>query len=367
MKSSFVRLAFVAALVASGCANTVQGTVDSIVGDIDGLLGVATPYGEHCRRIRDVHEEKRWAFRSDAEDALEVTRAAVRGLATCDYATWREAATVVGILSEMADQHQSSLVRAEALDTLTHMADWALKAEATAEPSTTYADVIEGMKVVKDAVGRGDDDPAFTFKVQGAVAAIANHPYDRVELPREGGLDNRAVARVLATQLGKARAALKVIDGRALDGFLADAGVHDALDRAYVSLGGVVIRLTLLKAAIGDAVETTRVAAIRDVATLAPEGGGPVLRRILIYDGYASVRREAAKAIAAYATTTSVPALVDGLADEMADVRGAAASSLASVTGQRYGDDRGAWLRWWQSNGTKPQTPAPEGGSPQRN
>jgi hypothetical protein len=143
------------------------------------------------------------------------------------------------------------------------------------------------------------------------------------------------------------------MSGRSLDGFLGDPGMHDALEVAHPSLSAAVIRLTLVKASLADAAEATRSAAVRDLAKLGQKEGGTVLRRVLIYDGYSSVRREAAKALSAYPPAVAVPALIEGLTDEMADVRGAAAGALEAVTGQTFGDDRGAWLRWWQTNGAK--------------
>jgi HEAT repeat protein len=70
------------------------------------------------------------------------------------------------------------------------------------------------------------------------------------------------------------------------------------------------------------------------------------------------VRREAARALAAFPAESAVPALLPALSDDMGEVRAAAASSLALVTGQAFGDDRTAWLRWWQAR-SGGATPAP--------
>src|SRR5207253_509494 len=108
--------------------------------------------------------------------------------------------------------------------------------------------------------------------------------------------------------------------------------VHDALERAYVSVSASVVRLSLAKAALADPADTTRTTAVRDLGALASEDAGGVLRLVLLRDARGAVRREAAKSLAAYPESVAVPALIDGLADESSDVRGAAASSLAAVT-----------------------------------
>lgn len=82
-----------------------------------------------------------------------------------------------------------------------------------------------------------------------------------------------------------------------------------------------------------------------------------MLSTVLYYDGFASVRREAAVALASYPREIAVPILIEGLRDEMADVRGAAGRSLESLTGETFGEDRTAWVRWWQTNGPPKTAP----------
>jgi hypothetical protein len=238
---------------------------------------------------------------------------------------------------------------------LTRVAPWTFAAASVATPDhpSTEAEKFEAFKTLKDADGKSDDDPALTAAATQAVSTMAAFPFARVDLPSSAGGDNAAAARPYHRNLREARAALGAMTGRALLGFQADPAMRDALESAYPSLSSAVIRLTLVKAALADASEVTRCAAIRDLAAISPAEGGPALRRVLVHDGYASVRREAARALSAYASPVSVPALIEGLADEMADVRGTAASSLEAITGEKFGDDRGAWLRWWQANGAK--------------
>ncbi len=334
----------------------LQDSFDGLIGNIDGLFGGSSMPGKYLTAIRDLHEKKSWTFLPDADEPLQRTCTAVRALATCDYASWGEAALVVEILSSMADEHPSSLVRSEALDTLTRMAPWTLGAVVPTDRLVTDAEMIDAVKVLKSAIGKDDSDPALTFQVATAVSALSSYRFDHVE-PVAESADNKVAARAHATKLSTARGALRSINGRMLEGMQGDAGVREALDRAYVSLSSAVIRLTLMKASLGDPVDTTRVAALRDLGTLAPQGGGPVLRTVLLGDPFASARREAAKSLAAYPIAIAAPALIDGLADEMTEVRTAAARSLGTLSGENFGDDRTAWIRWWSTKRTPPLVP----------
>jgi hypothetical protein len=362
MRASLRAAALVAVCVAAGCKGDgfkLQDTMDSLIGDIEGLFGSSSAPAKYLGQIRDVHERKSWAFLPDAEEPLEKTRNAVRALATCDYASWAEASLVVEILSSMADEHPSSLVRAEALDTLTHIAPWTIKAVVPVDHPTSSADMIDGIKVLKDALGKDDLDPEFTAKVAGAVSALASFPFDKVEVPPPGSNDRGVLTRAYGTQLRTARGALRSINGRVLEGFLGNATVHESLDRAYVSLSASVIRLTLLKSALSDPADTTRVTALRDVGLVVPDGGGPVLTDVLLHDGFAGARREAAKSLAKYPRPVAVPPLIDVLAYELVEVRNAAGRSLETISGQTFGDDRAAWVKWWQTAGSKATPPEP--------
>jgi hypothetical protein len=347
-------------LAAASCSSvptwSLQGTVDNLIGDIDSLLGGSSLPGKHLAAIRDVHEAKSWRFLPDAEDPLETTRNAVRALATCDYASWDEAAVVVDILSSMADEHSSSLARAEALDTLARIGAWTIAAAVPPTQQVTDAEMIEGLKTLKAAVDKTDTDAAFNFQVETAVSMLASYPFDRVDLP-PGGSDNRAAARAWTTQLRTARGALRSINSRSLEGFRGDPAVKDALDRAHVGLSATVIRLTLTKAALGDPTDTTRITAVRHLAVLAPAGSADAVKRVALHDAQASVRREAAKALASYPPAVAVPALVEALGDEMPEVRGGAAWSLETLSGESFGDDRAAWVRWWQARASAAKSP----------
>lgn len=363
MKRSFGFVAVAVLLCAVGCRSAsefkLQNAFDSLLGDLEGLFGTSSVPAKHLLAIRDVHEARGWVFRKDVDEPLEKTRSAIRALAECDYASWNLAALTIEVLSEISDEHPSSLVRAEALDTLTRMGDWTLKAATPPTRVATDAEVFEAMKTLRDAAGKTDADPAFTFQVQTAVVALANSEFHKLEI-RPSDEPAAATDRCRA-RLRAARVSVKRLIDRTLENFQADPGVHDALERAYVSLSSSVVRLSLAKAALADPADTTRATAVRDLGALAPDDGGAVLRLALLRDTRGSVRREAAKSLAMYPANVAVPALIDGLADELADVRGAAASSLASLTGQNLGDDRAGWLRWWEKSGGKPTASAEAG------
>ena len=340
---------------------TLQDQFAEVVGDIERLLGASSLPGRHLAAIRDVHDRKSWTFRPDAENPLEVTREAVRALRAADYATWAEAALVVQVLSSMADEHPSALVRAEALDSLTQMAPWTFDAEVPAGRTATDAEVIEALKTLKEARGKDDSDPHLSFQVASAVGTLAVFPFDAGEVVPQDA-DEATAARDASARLRTARGVLLALTGSTLEGFHADPDVRTALDRAYVSVSASVIRLTLAKAALADATDATRTAAVRNLAVVKPPSGASLLVRVLRGDRVASVRREAALSLARWPAEEGVPSLVDALADDMPEVRGAAARSLSEVTGQSFGDDRAAWTRWWQarSAGAAPAAPPAE-------
>jgi HEAT repeat protein len=338
-------VATVALVVLAGCSS--RRTLD---GFVSGLLGAPNAPADQLIAIRDAHEPVGLTLRADAPDALETTRTAVRELSTCDYSTWSETALVVETLSWMADEHPSSLVRAECLDTLTRMAPWITAAVVPVAQTASWDEVVASKKAL-DAAGTGSAamDSEALSRVEHAIDVLARHPYDRIDAPVGELAANSVAGRAYGENLRAARGAMRSIgpSRTALDAYRADPGVANALDRALVALSATTARLTLMKAALADPAERTRVAALRDIAQLAPAGGAPVLGRVLLYDGYASVRREAARALASYPLPVAIPPLLDGLSDEMTDVRQAAARSLADLTGERFGGDRRAWTRWW--------------------
>jgi hypothetical protein len=347
-----------AALAAAACSsNGLQGAVDGIAGDIEALFGASSPPAKFLGEIGAVNEPNCCNFKPDAESPLERTRTAVRALGTCEYSTWGEIAFAVQMLAQMGDGHQSSLVRAEALDALTKIAQRTLSGAEPPAGTTSHEEMIEALKVLEAAHGKDDTDRELTAQVASAVTAISAYPFEKIDEVTQDKADPRTIARAFGTQLRQARGILRRITSRSLEGFDADPAVREAVDGAYVALSGEVIRLSLQKAVLGDAAETTRSAAAHDISALAVAGAAPVLRTALIFDGFASVRREAAVALAAYPADVAVPALLTGLDDEMADVRGAAARSLESVTGETFGDDRTAWIRWWKANGAPKSAP----------
>lgn len=345
------------ALCGGACSTTFEDTVGGIVGDVQSLFGASSPPARYLAEIGQVHDGNTWAFKPGVDSPLERTCTAVRELGTCGYATWGEVAYTTQILARMVDEHPSLLVRAECLDTLTKLAPRTFAAVVPPEKVPTREEWIDALLVPKEAAGRTDADAEFTAKVADAVDLLAAYPYDAVDPESPNRADRRTFAREYGERLRNARAVLGAVNGRDLQGLEADPSVREALQRAYVAVSGAVTRLTLLTTALRDPSETTRATAVHDVGVLAFAGGTPVLRVVLIQDGIASVRREAAGALAAYPRDTVVPALIDGLSDEMADVRGAAARSLESVTGETFGDDRTAWIRWWQANGAPKAAP----------
>jgi HEAT repeat protein len=358
VKHAAVRtFALAVALAAAGCTTSLSDTVNGLAGDVESLFGASSPPAKYLAELGAVHDGNTCNFKPDAESPLERTRTAVRTLGTCDYATWGEVSYTIQVLAKMADEHPSQLVRAEVLDTLTRMTQRMLTGGEPPEHVTSYPEMIEALKVLKAAHGRDDSDAEFTASVAQAVGAASAFPFERVETPPPDKIDPRATARSYGEQLRVARVVLGAVSGSSLKGFEGDPGVRESLDRASFTVCGAVIRLTLLRAVLGDPSEATRAAAAHDVGVLAIPEAVPVLRTSLIYDGFASVRRESAVALAAYPRDSVVPILIEGLIDEMADVRGAAGRSLESVTGETFGDDRAAWVRWWQVNGAQKTAP----------
>ena len=352
MKHAAARtFALAAALSAGACTTSLQDAVGGIAGDVESLFGASSPPAKYLSELGAVHDGNTCNFRPGVESPLERARTAVRALGTCDYSTWGETAYTVQVLAKMADEHPSQLVRAEVLDTLTRLTQRMLTGGEAPEHVTSYAEMIEALKVLKAAHGRDDTDAEFTASVAQAVGAASAFPFERVDAPPSDRIDPHAFARTYGEQLRYARVVLGAVSGSSLKGFEGDPGVREALDRASQTVSGSVVRLTLLRAILGDPSETTRAAAIHDAGVLAIPEAVPVLHTSLVYDGFASVRREAAVALAVYPRDTVVPILIEALIDEMADVRGAAGRSLETVTGESFGDDRAAWARWWRTNG----------------
>jgi hypothetical protein len=341
--------------LAGGCQSeglNLNAAVHDLMGDVDRLLGAKSPPGRHLAVLRDVHESKSWTFSPEASDPLGKTRKAVRGLSESDYATWGEAALVVQVLSSMADEHTSALVRVEALDALTALAPWTLEAALPPGRAVTEPEVISALRVVKEARERSDQDAAFAFDVAQAVDTLGAYRYEQGrDLPADAG--PATVAREHGSRLKTARGVLLAFTGSTLEGFQADPTVREALDRAHVNVASSVIGLTLTKAALGDPAETVRTTAVRAMERVRLDGAAPVLRLVVAHDPATSVRREAAAALGRWPPADAVPALIPALADDMAEVRSAAARSLREATGESHSDDRAAWTRWWLAQGAR--------------
>lgn len=339
-----------AALSLGACSSIPEFSLDEqmreFAGNVEELLGVQELPSVHLRTIRSVHLPDSWEFRPSAEEPLATTRDAIRALRTADYSTWSEAALVAHMLSSIATEHPAGLARTEALDTLAHVAPWTLSAVVPVETPSSEQEVIDALKIIREAHGKDDSDPTLNAQVAWAVQTIAGFRFDE---PPEVDTDTtgRALLAEYTSRLRNARGVLSAFTGSTLAGFETDPAVRDAMDRGYVWVSAAVIRLTLLRQALGETSATTRGNAVRHLGQVQPDGSADVLGILLRDDASSGVRRQAASAIGRFPLDHSVPPLIDALADDMPEVRGAAARALDSITGERFGDDRAAWIRWW--------------------
>lgn len=67
-------------------------------------------------------------------------------------------------------------------------------------------------------------------------------------------------------------------------------------------------------------------------------------------------RSQAAEALGAIVSTTSVPLLIDALGGTDGRVVATVTESLRRITLQDFDDDRDAWKSWWKKHGTEPRT-----------
>jgi hypothetical protein len=342
----------------SNPADVVSGGFEDMIEGIEDWVGGGNLPGEHLQELRSVHEPGTWRLRTDVEGALETARDSVRALGETDLATWRDAGIVAQILSSIATDHTASLVRVEALDTMERIAPWTLQAETEPEFAATEEAVIDALKVVREAQGKDDVNPAFTAEVLNAVRALSNFRFDEGATPRPEAALTLA-ARRYSGKLRNARGVLTALTGSTLEGFRADPEIRDEMDRAYISLSASVIRATFAAALTGDANSLVRATAADHAGDLQLSGAPAELARSLRDDVSSSVRRASATALGQFPMEEAVPGLLEGLYDDMPDVRGATARALTATTGQSFGTDRGAWRRWWQSRSASP-TPDPE-------
>jgi hypothetical protein len=351
MRAIATKLGLLTATLALGaCAGVPEFSLDEqmreLAGGVEKLLGVEELPSVHLRTIRSVHMPNSWEFRPSAEDPLGVTRGALRELRTADYATWAEAALVAHTLSSIATDHPAGLARTEALDTLAHVAPWTLAAIVPVERASSEQEVVDALKIIREAHGKDDSDPSRNAQVAWAVQTIAGYRFD--EPPEvEDDTSMRSLTAGYTSRLRNARGVLSAFTGSTLVGFETDPAVRDALDRGYVWVSAAVMRLTLLRQALAEESTTTRGTAVRHLGEVQPDGSADVLALLLRDDANSGVRRQTASAIGRFPLDRCVPPLIDALADDMPEVRGAAARALDSITGERFGDDRGAWIRWW--------------------
>jgi len=339
-------------LSAPGCESNPSDAIGTgISGAIDTVedwFGGGDLPSEHLEELRALHQTGSWKLRPEIEDGLESAREAVRALGQADYSTWRDAGIVTQVVSSIAFDHTASLMRVEALDTLARIAPWTIAADQPPELVASEGDVIDALKIVREAQGKRDTDPLLTAQVLHAVRVLGAYDFDGGARPK-GDVPLRIAARRYGNKLRNARGVLLAFTGSTLEGFRADPEISAAMDRAYVSLSGAVIRATFIASLMGDKKPTVRATAIRHASALQLKGSGAELRRSLQQDLSSSVRRAAAAALGSYPEDVAVLALIEGLYDDMPEVRGTASRALTAATGETFGDDRGAWRRWWET------------------
>jgi len=206
--------------------------------------------------------------------------------------------------------------------------------------------VIDALKVVREAQGRDDSEPALAAEVLTAVRALASFRFDADAAPAPGAPLSLA-SRRFSGKLRNVRGVLLALTGSTLEGFRADPEIRDALDRAYVAMSASVVRATFATTLTGDASAVVRATAADHVGDLQLAGQTTELARSLRDDTSSSVRRASATALGQFPMAAAVPALIEGLYDDMPDVRGAAGRALEATTGETFGTDRAAWQRWW--------------------
>jgi hypothetical protein len=98
-----------------------------------------------------------------------------------------------------------------------------------------------------------------------------------------------------------------------------------------------------------NAPEKVRVAAINGLGLVPAHDGATVLADLLAH-GDVVGRRSSAILLAHQDAQVAVPALIGALGDADEQVRSNAHESLhAFARGRDFGQDAGAWQRWWQS------------------
>lgn len=350
-----LRIAALAAALALGACKgespSLQSGIDRLAAQIDTALGAKTLPGKFVAEIYAVHADDRsWRFAPDADNALLRTCEAVRGLATADYESWRDTASVVRLLAALSADHPSALVRVDAIASLATMSSWTSAAVPATDRRADDGDVISAIQQITEAPRRAAGDPEVAPALADALNTLSAYRFDEAKtLGRDAS--RSLLQRGSSTQLVMASKVLGALTGGALDGFDADPRVREALDRALVSTSASAIRLAIISAAVGGPTDVVRSEAVRAIARSQPDQAARILGIVMRGDDVSAVRRDAARSLAAFPAADSVPELLDGLADDRMEVRATAAASLASVTGQSFGDDRGAWVRWWQSQG----------------
>ena len=112
-----------------------------------------------------------------------------------------------------------------------------------------------------------------------------------------------------------------------------------------------------LIAALADANASVRSSVIKALGEMGDRRAGPRLLPLLL-EKDSSIRQVAAETLGRVCDATCAEPLIAALKDKDVRVRGAVAAALAQLTGQRFGEDRKQWEKWWKQNQKAP-SPAP--------
>lgn len=365
-------LVLLTGLLAPGCAteDALDGVVKDALDGIDGMIGGKNVPAEHIGAIESYHVPGTWQFEPGVDQPLDRTREAIRGLAAADYGDWKEAAVTTRVLASMANDHPAGLVRLEAIDSLTSVGEWTLESTVDNGDWANERDVIRAVKILREALetvtdGRKPTDEGNLVLADALDTLAAFNFEQRAEEPLSNEL--RRASRQLRTRERTASGVLRVLTGESMHRLQVSPIVRSAMDRALVNVAAATIRLTLSTAALGDDSAAVRTNAARQLGSLRPEHAERVLILALANDLDSGVRREAARSLANFPPRTALPALVEALFDDVPSVRSTAVRSLVAMTGEDFGDDRAAWVRWLESHdASSTEPPAGDGSAESR-
>jgi HEAT repeat protein len=110
-----------------------------------------------------------------------------------------------------------------------------------------------------------------------------------------------------------------------------------------------------LLAALTDTNASVRSSVIKALGELGDRRAGPRLLPLL-QEKDTSIRQVVAESLGRVCDASCVEPLIAALKDKDVRVRAAVAGALAQLTGQRFGEDRKQWEKWWKQN---MKTPSP--------